>query len=693
MRKTSTALGILGAVLAVLIITGVSAQGPAPATLSGPDGQIQASGDTINFQGRLLDSASDPAAAGTYSMRFTICTSPTDQTSCSGSAVWSGAYSVDVVAGGLFNVLLTGIDADDLTAATTYLMAEVWTGSAWDWMDPNQQITSVAIAIGNIRKNLPDTTTAGTAGYLLTVSNTGTGSGLAASGAVVGLYGESTATNGAGVEGYNAANIGVYGESDTGEGVHGYATVSSGDVFGVVGHAQSTTYYVPPSGASAGVVGSVATADDYGVFGINPNTSGRAFGVVGLAASTTVNEPSGTNTAVGVLGSAERGTDYGVYGHNSAAASGYGILGISDGTTSGGFPSAGVVGHNSSVTSQGFGVIGAVGSGVGVPAAPTSAGVAGSTSFAEDYGVYGVNTFTGVGGYGVFGRANGSNNGSGTTSAGVIGVNYNANYAFGVIGAASGSGWSYPTDRSAGVLGSVTLDSDYGVVGINTYASGGGGVYGSGYLGVLGEGVAGVYGYGSYGVYGEALGGSTSNYGLYSYGNTAATGSKSAIVLTQHHGWRHLYSMESPDVLFEDVGTAQLEGGSATVTFDPVFAETINLDQPYQVFLTPQGDCGLYVADKTRTSFTVQALDNKRCAIAFDYRIVAKRLGFEDVRLAEAEDPAVTIGRAGIELATAQVPGDSVLSLTPGELVVRLARTQSVQPGGANQGLPAGGPR
>lgn len=600
MRKTSTALSILGAVLAVLIITGVSAQGPAPTTLSGPGGQIQASGDTINFQGRLLDSASDPAAAGTYSMRFTICTSPTDQTSCSGSAVWSGTYSVDVVAGGLFNVLLTGIDADDLTAATTYLMAEVWTGSAWDWMDPNQQITSVAIAIGNIRKNLPDTTTAGTAGYLLTVSNTGTGGGLAASGAVVGLYGESTATNGAGVEGYNAANIGVYGESDTGEGVHGYATDSSGDVFGVVGHAQSTTYYVPPAGASAGVVGSVATADDYGVFGINPNTSGRAFGVVGLAASTTVNEPSGTNTAVGVLGSAEWGTDYAVYGENSSTAAGYGIFGISSGTTSGGYAGVGVVGANVSASGQGFGVLGAVGTGLNTPGS-SSAAVLGSASRSTDIAVYASNSAS--------------------------------TYAYGVIALANSTTAAIPPGSGSTALsGRVRGSADWAVIGVNSNTSGGHGVHGEGYYGVYGistYAAAGYYHWGGY--FAEDLYASR-------YGSALAWHTHTLVGSEE----RTLYAMNSPENWFEDFGTAALVDGRATVLVEPLFAQTVNMDVDYHVFLTPLGDCrGLYVAAKGPASFEVRELGGGKANIAFDYRIVAKRLGQEEQRLERFESPTL----------------------------------------------------
>jgi hypothetical protein len=136
---------------------------------------------------------------------------------------------------------------------------------------------------------------------------------------------------------------------------------------------------------------------------------------------------------------------------------------------------------------------------------------------------------------------------------------------------------------------------------------------------------------------------SASGYGVYSIGNFGATGSKAAIVQTPDYGWRHLYSMESPDVLFEDVGTAQLVDGQAVVPLDPIFAQTVNLEQSYQVFLTAQGEAPvlLWVTAKTAASFTVRGvtLDGKAASSSFDYRIIAKRLGYEDVRLAPAADP------------------------------------------------------
>ena len=54
----------------------------------------------------------------------------------------------------------------------------------------------------------------------------------------------------------------------------------------------------------------------------------------------------------------------------------------------------------------------------------------------------------------------------------------------------------------------------------------------------------------------------------------------------------------------------------------------------YHVFLTPKGDCeGLYVSNETPTGFEVHELHNGHSNIAFDYRIMAKRKGYEQIRL------------------------------------------------------------
>jgi len=135
---------------------------------------------------------------------------------------------------------------------------------------------------------------------------------------------------------------------------------------------------------------------------------------------------------------------------------------------------------------------------------------------------------------------------------------------------------------------------------------------------------------------------------VFENGDTWSAGTKGALVDTEEFGERTLYAMESPEVWFEDFGTAQLVNGQATVTIEPLFLQTINTEVPYHVFVTPLGDCNsLYVTNKTATSFEVRELGNGTANIGFDYRIVAKRLGFEDLRLEPLDQPDTEVPGPG----------------------------------------------
>jgi len=119
-------------------------------------------------------------------------------------------------------------------------------------------------------------------------------------------------------------------------------------------------------------------------------------------------------------------------------------------------------------------------------------------------------------------------------------------------------------------------------------------------------------------------------------GNFTAAGFKSAIVKVDNGEYRLLYAQESPENWFEDFGTAQMVNGQATVNIDPLYAQTVNTAVTYHVFLTPEGDCrGLYVTGKTPASFEMRELQNGKSNLSVSYRIVAKRKGYENIRLAK----------------------------------------------------------
>ncbi len=133
---------------------------------------------------------------------------------------------------------------------------------------------------------------------------------------------------------------------------------------------------------------------------------------------------------------------------------------------------------------------------------------------------------------------------------------------------------------------------------------------------------------------------SVNEAGIVTFAGAAATQVEAGT-----YGSRTVYAVQSTGNWYEDFGAAQLVNGQATVTIEPIFAQTVNLSETYHVFLTPLGDCALYVAEKTPTSFTVKAMGGQTCSIAFDYRIVAKRLGYETLRL----EPATSVETGGEE--------------------------------------------
>jgi hypothetical protein len=120
-------------------------------------------------------------------------------------------------------------------------------------------------------------------------------------------------------------------------------------------------------------------------------------------------------------------------------------------------------------------------------------------------------------------------------------------------------------------------------------------------------------------------------------GNLFCSGSKSAVVPVDGGARKvALYAVESPENWFEDFGSGQLSNGVVTIFLEPTFQQTVNPGADYHVFLTSNGDSrGLYVTQKTATSFEVREQGGGTSSIAFDYRIVGRRKGYEQIRLAD----------------------------------------------------------
>jgi hypothetical protein len=260
-----------------------------------------------------------------------------------------------------------------------------------------------------------------------------------------------------------------------------------------------------------------------------------------------------------------------------------------------------------------------------------------STSYSTGVGVLGLTTSqtTNANSYGVYGQANGPNG----NAIGVYGKVLNANGmgTFGQFGAMSSTAGYHIGLQGAGVWGD----------------GGPGGVYNpsAGVIGTINDGNAGVFennspsGWPTIIIQGddpnhtgnllEAWGiNGVFNCLISSKGDLSCTGTKNAIVpLDGGKRTVALSAIESPVNWFEDAGSAQLVNGRAVVSLDPDFVQTVNTTRDYKVFPVPTGDCkGLYVINKTATSFEVRELGGGTSNVTFDYRIMALRRNYEDVR-------------------------------------------------------------
>jgi hypothetical protein len=508
--------------------------------------------------------------------------------------------------------------------------------------------------------------------------------GFAASNSTTyGLYGNASNTStGDAVGGY-------FTTANTGTGTH-YAVwgegfgASSNTVFGVNGVAQNTSNG-PAIGGYFGTF-SNGTGGHTGVFGDAFGSSGATtYGVQGLANNTSSGGAYGglfTTTYSGT------GSHYAVYGEGQGASSSpaHGVFGLADNTSTG-LAFGGRFFTTSSGTGSHYGVDGAGFSSSTSPAFGCS-GYAENTSSGPAYGGHFTATTSGTGShYGIKAESYGSTNAVPQYLHGVEAVAQHIGNGFptgGYFHANSVSGTSVGL-RASGIANSSVNDA-FGVIGTAANSStrdAYGGEFtagpGSGYqIGVLasatGSGSLAAYGcysnfvwntstgnayagyfeaYDSgsgtpYGVYGKApvvgwaswaqgdLGVSNN---AYIYNNLFVTGTKSAAVRIGNGEYRALYCMESPENWFEDFGGGKLVNGSTTVLIDPTFSQTVNTQLEYRVYLTPEGDCnGLYVANKTGTSFQVRELKGGQSNISFSYRIVAKRKGFENLRMATVEN-------------------------------------------------------
>lgn len=245
--------------------------------------------------------------------------------------------------------------------------------------------------------------------------------------------------------------------------------------------------------------------------------------------------------------------------------------------------------------------------------------------------IYASNTSTTSGATGILGIQYGT---SGVLYGvtGYLADNLNGAGVFGIASTSgesnTGANWFNP---GAGVWGDGGL-ANYGVLGTTDSLT-------AGFFENAGSSFYTVYAYasdpngyplGAYNSSGEGC-------SIDSLGNLNCTGSKNAVVPIDNGQKKvALSAIESPQNWFEDFGSERLSHGVATVTLEPAFAQTVNTGAEYHVFLTPKGECeGLYVTNEGPRGFQVRELHGGTSNVAFDYRIVALRKNFENIRMAD----------------------------------------------------------
>lgn len=144
-------------------------------------------------------------------------------------------------------------------------------------------------------------------------------------------------------------------------------------------------------------------------------------------------------------------------------------------------------------------------------------------------------------------------------------------------------------------------------------------------------------------LYGAALSGSNymvvSNGGIYAEGNIMCSGDKHRLVETEHYGSRLLNAMESPEPRFFDFGSCTVGyNGVVKCNIEPIFLETIESEEDYQVFLTRtnashSSDKEFWV-EKFKGYFVVHGSSGAK----YDYMISAIQKDRKGVRLKIADE-------------------------------------------------------
>lgn len=108
------------------------------------------------------------------------------------------------------------------------------------------------------------------------------------------------------------------------------------------------------------------------------------------------------------------------------------------------------------------------------------------------------------------------------------------------------------------------------------------------------------------------------------------SGTKSRLTDTEDYDKRLLYCYEMPSPMFGDIGEATLdETGKCLIYLDDIFAETIDTECKYQVFLQKYGKGDCYILNRNSAYFEVEGTPN----LKFGWEVKAIQKEYDTLRL------------------------------------------------------------
>lgn len=127
--------------------------------------------------------------------------------------------------------------------------------------------------------------------------------------------------------------------------------------------------------------------------------------------------------------------------------------------------------------------------------------------------------------------------------------------------------------------------------------------------------------------------------GYYVRGDLGCSGTKYRVVETENYGKIGMSAFETSSPYFSDIGSGEIgTDGTISIFFDPVFAETVEMECEYQVFITRTSEEKMDWIEKHEGYFIVHGVPGA----TFDWMLCAKQKTYSASRMenvnAEAEE-------------------------------------------------------